>query len=231
VEVTGEAASSAQVLERVGLTPLPPYILAARRALGIRSDEADDRDRYQTVYSHADQAASVAAPTAGLHFTPGLLSALDRAGIARAEVVLHVGSGTFKPVETEFVEQHPMHAEWCCMPAETRAAILETRRQGGRIIPVGTTACRTIEAYAIETEAGRNPDALTTRLLLAPGSTLHWSDGLLTNFHLPRSTLMALAATFLEPSGVERLKAAYRRAMELGFRFYSFGDAMLILPD
>src|SRR5262249_28680554 len=149
VEVGGVAATS-EALERVGLTPLPPYIVAARKHLGVAGDETSDRGRYQTVY--ARQAGSVAAPTAGAHFTPRLRGGVGAAGIERAEVVLHVGSGTFKPVETEFVEQHPMHAEWCSMPAAAVEAVRRTRERGGRVIAVGTTAARTLEAYAAELE-------------------------------------------------------------------------------
>jgi S-adenosylmethionine:tRNA ribosyltransferase-isomerase len=228
VEVGG-VATTGEALERVGLTPLPPYIVAARRHLGVSAEEMSDRERYQTVY--ARQEGSVAAPTAGLHVTPGLLEAIAAAWIERADVVLHVGSGTFKPVETEFVEQHPMHAEWCSMSPETARAIAQTKARGGRVIAVGTTAARTIEAYGewVGPEA-RPPPSITTRLLITPGYRWRWVDGLLTNFHLPRSTLMALVAARLEGDGVSRLKALYRRGLERGYRFYSYGDAMLIAP-
>jgi len=238
VEVTG-SGSTAEVLERVGLTPLPPYILAARKRThqgetGItgkqRGTDEEDRERYQTVY--AREPGSVAAPTAGLHFTPELLERLAAEGIGRADVVLHVGSGTFKPVETEFVEQHPIHAEWCSMPAPAAAAIRQARERGGRVIAVGTTAARTVEAYAAAMEDGANtgpPGGIRTRLMITPGYRWRWVDGLLTNFHLPRSTLMALVASLLAGDGVARLKSLYSRGVERGYRFYSFGDAMLVM--
>ena len=239
------------VLNAVGLTPLPPYILSARRAAGDTGDDADDRRRYQTVYAgqgdRPTPAASVAAPTARLHFTPGLLDALSAQGIARTDVQLHVGAGTFKSVETEHVEDHPIHAEWCSMSPTAVGEIRQTRAAGHRIVAVGTTSVRTIESYAAALTQPMQPvpdqpvpDHLSTRLLLTPGRTLHWTDALLTNFHLPRSTLMALVGAMLQspdespapdgtPVGVVRLKAAYREAISRGYRFYSFGDAMLVL--
>lgn len=233
VRVEGEEGlSSAEVLERVGWTPLPPYILAARKHGGSGGDERADRQEYQTVYAREDQAASVAAPTAGLHFTPELLSRLAAAGIGRADVTLHVGSGTFKPVETDFVEQHPMHAEWCSMSRETVEAIRWTRAAGGRVIPAGTTAARTIESYAAVVERGEEPPPwLQTRLLITPGYRFLWMDGLMTNFHLPRSTLLALVGAVLDVQGdgLARVKSLYERAVGAGYRFYSFGDAMLVV--
>jgi S-adenosylmethionine:tRNA ribosyltransferase-isomerase len=223
VEVTG-AASTAAALDLAGEMPLPPYILAARRRFDPANRDADDRERYQTVF--AREPGSVAAPTAGLHFTPELLAALDSVGIGRAEVLLHVGTGTFKPVETEFVESHPMHEEWCSMGEPAAAAIVKARAKGGRVIAVGTTAARTLEAYAAH--PGRT-EFLLTRLLITPGYQWKSVDGLLTNFHLPRSTLMALVGARLDGDGIARLKAAYRRAMDRGYRFYSYGDAMLVL--
>lgn len=223
VEVSG-ASSTAEALDRVGEMPLPPYILAARKRLDPATRDAEDRERYQTVF--AQEPGSVAAPTAGLHFTPELFAALDSAGIGRAEVVLHVGTGTFKPVETEFVESHPMHEEWCSMSGPAATAIAETRARSGRVIAVGTTAARTLEAYAAE---ANRPEFLRTRLLITPGYRWKSVDGLLTNFHLPQSTLMALVGARLEGDGIGRLKAAYRRAMDRGYRFYSYGDAMLVL--
>lgn len=231
------ALGSPRILDRIGWTPLPPYILAARKQAGRAADDEIDRAGYQTVFARPDQPGSVAAPTAGLHFTPELLAALGAAGVRRAEVVLHVGSGTFKPVESEFVEQHLMHAEWCSMPAETAGAIRAARAAGGRVIPVGTTALRTVEAYAaaVESASGAGlPGSMQTRLLITPGYELRWADGLLTNFHLPRSTLMALVAAVLEAGGggvcgVDRLRALYARAIGSGYRFYSFGDAMLVV--
>lgn len=236
-----------EVLERVGVAPLPPYILAARRAAGMETDAPEDREWYQTVYAEGQQiakwpkgqrakdephaAGSVAAPTAGLHFTEGLLRAVEERGVRIAGVTLHVGAGTFRAVETEFVEQHPMHAEWCSMTAETVALVERTRREGGRVIAVGTTAGRTLEAYAAEVQpTGRVPNAIETRLLITPGYAWRWVDALMTNFHLPRSTLMAMVAARLGENGVDRLKRAYVEAVERGYRFYSYGDAMIVLP-
>ncbi len=239
------------VLEAVGLTPLPPYILAARRAASDPGDDPTDRAQYQTVYAGAEEAnqgGSVAAPTAGLHFTPDLLDHLADKRITRTDVQLHVGAGTFKPVETEHIEDHPIHAEWCTMSPKAVGEISRTRAAGNRIVAVGTTSVRTIESYAAAIAAIGSTDPqhstipahLSTRLLLTPGSPLIWTDALLTNFHLPRSTLMALVAAMLQhpdeppaadatPPGVTRLKAAYHEAITKGYRFYSFGDAMLIL--
>ncbi len=228
------------MLESIGLTPLPPYILAARKAAHDEGDDRVDREQYQTAYASPAQAASVAAPTAGLHFTPALLAALAARGIDRTDVVLHVGAGTFKPVETDTVEAHPMHAEWCSMSAAAVGEIQRTRAAGARVVAVGTTSVRTIESYAPLAAAAELPDHLSTRLLVTPGARFAWTDAMMTNFHLPRSTLMALVAARLQepdepplpdgaPPGVERLKAAYREAIARGYRFYSFGDAMLVL--
>lgn len=217
-----------EVLSRVGTTPLPPYILRARRQRGQASDEAADRAAYQTVY--AGESGSVAAPTAGLHFTPGLLSRLAAAGVERAQVVLHVGPGTFKPVTAEVVEDHEMHAERCSIAPGELERIARARAEGRRVIAVGTTTVRALEAYAREAAGtGRVPASLETRLLIAPGRAPAWVDGLMTNFHLPRSTLMALVASLLA-GGVEQLKRAYAHAAAARYRFYSFGDAMLVLP-
>ncbi|MBM4108230.1 MAG: tRNA preQ1(34) S-adenosylmethionine ribosyltransferase-isomerase QueA [Phycisphaerae bacterium] len=260
VRVLGaEGLSTPTVLERLGLTPLPPYILKARRDRLALVDDRADRGRYQTVLAAHGPAvaaqrvreddgggsASIAAPTAGLHFAPGLLARLESAGVRRAEVVLHVGSGTFRPIEAEVVEEHRMHAEWCRVPEETRAAM--ERARGGRVIAVGTTTARTLESYAAALEGdddlrarvgasglarGVWPDWLSTRLLITPGFRWRWCDALLTNFHLPRSTLLAMVASRLDdpPAGLTRLLDAYRAAVSAGYRFYSFGDAMLILP-
>ncbi|MEM8758548.1 MAG: tRNA preQ1(34) S-adenosylmethionine ribosyltransferase-isomerase QueA [Planctomycetota bacterium] len=215
---------SGGALDRIGLPPLPPYILSRRDRSGEARDRDDDPDRYQTVY--AEQPGSVAAPTAGLHFTPELFRRLGDAGIARTETVLHVGRGTFAPVEAERVEDHPMHAEWCSMTPAARAELASTRAAGGRVIAVGTTSCRTIESFAAANDL---ETALTTRLLITPGYRWLATDGLLTNFHLPRSTLLAMVAALL-PGGVDRLMAVYAEAIRARYRFYSFGDAMLVLP-
>lgn len=247
--VPGVAAED--LLERVGLTPVPPYILAARKRHDIGIADDVDRERYQTVYASEPDPAqgplvaerntriggSVAAPTAGLHFTPELLATLAAGGVPRAEVVLHVGLGTFKPVEAEFVEQHPIHAEWCAIEPHHGQAILDARSrgspssQGSRVIGVGTTTARALESFS--DDHLRTGHAHATKLLITPGH--HWRhlDGLLTNFHLPRSTLLAMVASlFSTPgsSGVERIRALYALAIEHRYRFYSYGDAMLILP-
>lgn len=217
------------VLERVGRTPLPPYILGARKRAGLIVPESDDRNRYQTVYAGVDEGASVAAPTAGLHFTPDLLDELSRMGVLRADVTLHVGTGTFKPVEAEWVEEHPMHSEWCRAGAETMERIAEARAAGRRVIAVGTTAARAMESLAGRS-AAEAAAGVFTRLLVTPGYSWKVVDGLLTNFHLPRSTLMALVAALLD-GGAERLKKIYVEAVREKYRFYSYGDAMLVVPD
>ncbi len=223
----------AAILDRVGLTPLPPYILAARKTQDITIPDSFDRDRYQTMFADEEgPPGSVAAPTAGLHLTPHVLSRLNDGGIGHATVNLSVGTGTFKPVETEFVEQHPMHAEWCAMPPATRQAIHDTRARGGRVFAVGTTAARTIETYAGLEAAGQDPpESIETRILITPGYQWRWVDGLLTNFHLPRSTLLAMVAALLDPThGLPRLKQVYQAAIDERYRFFSYGDAMLVLP-
>jgi S-adenosylmethionine:tRNA ribosyltransferase-isomerase len=220
-----------QVLEHIGSTPLPPYILGARKHAGRQVADERDRDWYQTVYADRAAPGSIAAPTAGLHFTPDLLHRLDEMRVARAGVILHVGAGTFKPVETELVEQHPMHSEWCHTPPATLHALRRAREHDGRIIPVGTTSVRTLESL---------PDPLApdieaqgvireTRLLITPGFTFRYTDALITNFHLPRSTLLALVAARL-PEGLPRLLDIYQRAIAERYRFFSYGDSMLILP-
>ncbi len=221
VRVEGDPETA---LDVIGLPPLPPYILSARQQRGDDADRAEDRERYQTVY--ADEPGSVAAPTAGLHFTPRLLDELSTGGITREDVTLHVGSGTFKPVEAEHVEEHEMHAEWCAMAPGVMHRLRERRAAGGRVIPIGTTSCRTIEAFA---QRHLDQGAIETDLLITPGYDWKLTDGLLTNFHLPRSTLLAMVGALL-PEGVERLKAVYAEAIRERYRFFSFGDAMLILP-
>lgn len=242
VRVDGDSAAAASatldpaaILDRVGHTPLPPYILKAREHTNEPVERASDRDRYQTVY--AKQQGSVAAPTAGLHFTPELLAALDVLGVERVEVTLHVGTGTFKPVEVEIVEEHPMHSEWCSMAVAAVERVRRAKAEGRRVIGVGTTSVRTLESYAmaLESQAGASPASapasLDTKLLITPGYRYRWTDGMLTNFHLPRSTLLAMVGALLSDQGtlgVQRLIARYREAIEKGYRFYSFGDAMLI---
>ncbi len=230
-----DAASSLDLLNAIGLTPVPPYILASRKKSQLSIPDTRDRAAYQTVYAAAkpiEGHGSVAAPTAGLHFTPSLLAQLESAGVHREEVSLDVGLGTFKPVETEFVEQHPMHAEWCHVPRQTAEAI---RNRTGRLIAIGTTAARTLESFETPEEMLRT-DTKETRLLITPGYHFKHIEALLTNFHLPESTLLALVAAFLAPDGsdpaaaIARLKHIYAEAIRERYRFYSFGDAMLILP-
>jgi S-adenosylmethionine:tRNA ribosyltransferase-isomerase len=199
-----------------GAMPLPPYI-AARRA----EDERDLTD-YQTVYAKPE--GSVAAPTAGLHFTPELLERLKAAGVGLHYLTLHVGAGTFLPVKTDLVSEHRMHAEYGEVSAETATALNETRARGGRIVCVGTTSLRLLESAASETGEVQ-PYAGETSIFITPGYRFRTAEVLMTNFHLPRSTLFMLVCAF---SGVERMKAAYAHAVENGYRFYSYGDACLL---
>ncbi len=223
----GDPMPAVSVLERVGSTPLPPYILRQRRVAHEAIDDDHDRLWYQTVYARSDESGSVAAPTAGLHFTPDLLARIASMGVARADVRLDVGVGTFKPIETEHLEDHPMHAEWVRVPGEAIDAIEKARGAGGRAIAVGTTSVRALESVPAG-HAGDWED--WTRLMIAPGHSFARVDGLVTNFHLPRSTLLAMVGALLGPGGVERLKSLYAVAVAEGYRFYSYGDAMLILP-
>ncbi len=211
-------------LDEIGEVPLPPYIVQRRRESGIRAEDeaALDRERYQTVY--ARDPGSVAAPTAGLHFTPELLAALEARGIGRTAVTLHVGAGTFKPVEVENVEDHPMHSERFEVSAESAGAVNRARAAGRRIVAVGTTSVRTLESAA--DESGRvSAGWRDTRLMIAPGYRFRTVDTLITNFHLPRSTLLMLVSAF---AGREAVLAAYAEAVREGYRFFSYGDAMLI---
>ncbi len=208
-----EEAGARGILDAFGTVPLPPYI---RTPL-------TDPERYQTVYGCVE--GSAAAPTAGLHFTPELLAAVRAAGIATATVTLHVGLGTFRPVTAARPEEHHMHAEWLCVPETTSAAVAACRARGGRVIAVGTTVLRTLEARV--DAAGRVPPGEAwTDLYVLPGWRFRAVDGLLTNFHLPRSTLLMLVSAF---AGRERVLAAYREAVRLRYRFFSFGDAMLVI--
>jgi S-adenosylmethionine:tRNA ribosyltransferase-isomerase len=202
-------------LERFGTVPLPPY-------LGRDAADDDDFARYQTTY--AASPGSVAAPTAGLHFTPRLLDDCRRQGVAHAFVTLHVGIGTFRPISARRLDEHRMHAEWCEVPAGTAAAIESTRAAGGRIVAVGTTSVRTLESAAAEgrLRAWRGE----TRLFIRPPYQFQSVDCLLTNFHLPRSTLLVLVGAF---AGRERILQAYAEAVRERYRFFSYGDAMLIL--
>ena len=202
-------------IERYGHTPLPPYI--------ERTDEDVDSERYQTVY--ARESGSVAAPTAGLHFTDELLGAIEKRGVKRAEVVLHVGAGTFKPVEVEDPAEHVMHEESYSLSAESAAALNDVRNAGGSIWAVGTTSVRVLETVAAATGsfAARSGE---TRIFIRPPHQFRAVDRMITNFHLPRSTLLMLVASF---AGYDLVMRAYREAIETGYRFYSYGDAMVII--
>jgi S-adenosylmethionine:tRNA ribosyltransferase-isomerase len=202
-------------IETHGHVPLPPYI--------ARGDEPADAERYQTVY--AREAGSVAAPTAGLHFTPELLAAIDARGARRAEVVLHVGAGTFKPVEVEDPAEHVMHEERYTVPEETAAAFADARAHAGRVWAVGTTTVRTLESALGDTGALRAGSG-ETRIFLRPPARPRAVDALVTNFHLPRSTLIMLVAAF---AGYDLTMRAYREAVAERYRFFSYGDAMAIV--
>lgn len=207
-------ASMIQLLELFGQVPLPPYI----------TNSQADLSQYQTVY--ANKPGAVAAPTAGLHFTPELLDRLTECGVKRAFVTLHVGVGTFRPVEVEDVTTHKMHGEWVEVSAETVEQIRATVAQGGRIIAVGTTTARALEGAA---ESGQlQPFCGKTSLFIYPSYQWRVVQGLITNFHLPRSSLMMMVSALI---GRQRLLALYQEAIAQSYRFYSFGDAMLILPE
>ncbi|MBN9205850.1 tRNA preQ1(34) S-adenosylmethionine ribosyltransferase-isomerase QueA [Methylibium petroleiphilum] len=201
------------LLERHGHVPLPPYI--------EHGDDADDERRYQTVFARAPGA--VAAPTAALHFDAEVLAALEAQGVARASVTLHVGAGTFQPVRVEQLAEHRMHSEWFELPESTVDAIARTRAAGGRVVAVGTTTLRALESAALggELQAG----ARETDIFITPGFTFRVVDRLLTNFHLPRSTLMMLVSAF---AGHERIRTLYTHAIRERYRFFSYGDAMLL---
>jgi len=209
------------LLDDLGLVPLPPYV----------HEPLHDPERYQTVYARVQ--GSVAAPTAGLHFTPTLIDRLQADGVRFAFVTLHVGLDTFRPVKTEHIEDHAMHSEWADLPAETAVAIHQTRRQGGRVVAVGTTAVRVLETAASLPETNLEPETWNLQpfrtwadLFITPGYHFRLVDALITNFHLPRSTLLMLVAAF---TGKPLLDRAYQEAIAQGYRFYSFGDAMLTL--
>ena len=211
-------------LEAVGHTPIPPYILKARDQHSI-VDEVDRR-WYRTVYADAAEAGSVAAPTAGLHFTPELLDRLQARGVERATVTLHVGPGTFAPISAERLEDHVMHEEAWSISSESLAALAARRPSGtaGRIVAVGTTTVRVLESLPDPLPDSALADR--TNLMIAPPWNFRHVDALLTNFHLPHSTLLALVAAMI---GIDRLRSAYDEAIARGYRFYSYGDAMLIL--
>ncbi|WP_146941448.1 tRNA preQ1(34) S-adenosylmethionine ribosyltransferase-isomerase QueA, partial [Bacillus licheniformis] len=201
------------VLESLGEMPLPPYI----------KEQLDDRERYQTVYSKKQ--GSAAAPTAGLHFTEEILDALREKGVHIAFITLHVGLGTFRPVSAENVEEHDMHAEFYEMSEETAALLNRVRQEGGRIISVGTTSTRTLETIASEHDGRFREASGWTSIFIYPGYTFRAIDGMITNFHLPKSSLIMLVSAL---AGREHVLSAYRTAVEHEYRFFSFGDAMLI---
>jgi S-adenosylmethionine:tRNA ribosyltransferase-isomerase len=207
-----------ELMERLGHVPLPPYI--------DREDAAMDRERYQTVY--ARRPGAVAAPTAGLHFDESLIAALDRKGVERVSLTLHVGAGTFQPVRVDDIEAHEMHAEYLEVPASVCAAVEAARARGGRVIAVGTTAVRSMETAAGNSGNGRilQPFRGDSRIFIYPGYQFLVVDGIVTNFHLPESTLLMLVSAF---AGMDEIRAAYSHAIEERYRFFSYGDAMLIL--
>jgi S-adenosylmethionine:tRNA ribosyltransferase-isomerase len=201
-----------EILERLGRMPLPPYIKA----------ELQDAERYQTVYSR--EPGSAAAPTAGLHFTDELLETIAAKGVKLCYVTLHVGLGTFRPVKEDEIEDHAMHSEFCMIPEETARIVSDTKRGGGRVVAVGTTSCRTLESFA--REDGTLPAASGwTDIFIYPGYRFECVDALVTNFHLPESTLIMLVSAL---AGRERVLNAYQTAVEERYRFFSFGDAMFI---
>ena len=197
------------VLDRIGQMPLPPYI----------TEKLEDKERYQTVYSR--ELGSAAAPTAGLHFTKELLAQIAAKGVKICYVTLHVGLGTFRPVKEEEIEDHPMHAEFCIVPEETARIVTETKKAGGRVIAVGTTSCRTLESFANE-DGTLDPRSGWTSIFIYPGYRFKCIDALVTNFHLPESTLIMLVSAL---AGREIVLNAYKVAVEERYRFFSFGDA------
>ena len=201
-----------EVLDRLGKMPLPPYI----------KEELQDRERYQTVYSKV--VGSAAAPTAGLHFTKELLEKVQAMGVGIGYVTLHVGLGTFRPVKEDEITEHEMHSEYCVIPQETADLINRTRANGGRVICVGTTSCRTVESWA-EEDGTMQASAGWTNIFIYPGYRFKVTDALITNFHLPESTLIMLVSAL---AGREHILAAYEEAVREKYRFFSFGDAMFI---
>ena len=201
-----------EILEKLGQMPLPPYI----------KEKLEDPERYQTVY--ARDPGSAAAPTAGLHFTRELLEEIENRGVKTCRVTLHVGLGTFRPVKEENIEDHPMHSEFCIVPEETAETVNRTHAEGGRVIAVGTTSCRTLESFAGSDGILRAGSGWTD-IFIYPGYRFRTVNALITNFHLPESTLIMLVSAL---AGRENIQNAYRRAVELRYRFFSFGDAMFI---
>jgi S-adenosylmethionine:tRNA ribosyltransferase-isomerase len=206
-------------LARLGQMPLPPYIAAKRAA------DAQDTDDYQTVF--AEHSGAVAAPTASLHFDQSILDSLTEMGVSFSKVTLHVGAGTFLPVKTDDVSDHKMHAEWGCIDAVAASEIAQTKASGGRVIPVGTTALRLIETAA-RASGGITPWVGETDIFIKPGFEFAVADGLITNFHLPKSTLMMLVSALM---GVAQIKDIYAHAIDENYRFFSYGDSSLLLPN
>lgn len=204
------------VLDEIGQMPLPPYI----------KEKLENNERYQTVYSN--EVGSAAAPTAGLHFTTEQLEEIKAAGINIGKVTLHVGLGTFRPVKEENISEHKMHSEHYDLPSETAELINRTKANGGRVIAVGTTSCRTLESVATKFDGEIKPDEGNTDIFIYPGYQFKAIDGLITNFHLPESTLIMLVSAFL---GKDKTMAAYKTAVEERYRFFSFGDAMIIIDE
>ena len=221
VVLTPESGSIKEIMRRFGHMPLPPYI--------ERADNAEDRERYQTLYGRRDGA--VAAPTAGLHFDKALLDQLDAAGIQRAEVTLHVGAGTFQPVRVENIADHSMHSEHVEVKQTCVDAVRACRERGGRVIAIGTTAVRSLETAVADQSEDATPEAIIqpfhgdTDIFLYPGCQFRVVDAMVTNFHLPESTLMMLVSAFV---GIETIRKAYETAIENRYRFFSYGDAMFL---
>ncbi len=215
---TGGGPPLADILRAIGHMPLPPYIQ--------RADEQADQERYQTVYARREGA--VAAPTAGLHFTEELLRQLDERGVRRAMVTLHVGAGTFQPVRADDIKDHVMHAEYVEVDESVCAAVRETRALGGRVVAVGTTAVRSLESACQNADKALRTLQGDTDIFIYPGYRFRCVDAMITNFHLPESTLLMLVSAF---AGRERVLAAYRVAVAAGYRFFSYGDAMFITTD
>jgi S-adenosylmethionine:tRNA ribosyltransferase-isomerase len=211
------------LLERIGWVPLPPYIKRSHQDPGAREIDDEDRQRYQTVY--ARRAGAVAAPTAGLHLTEELLADIAAGGVRIAPVTLHVGLGTFEPIRARRLEDHRVHAEWYELPADSAETIASARASGGRVVAIGTTTARVLET-CVNADGRLQSGRGTTDIFIYPPYRFRAVDVLLTNFHLPCSTLLAMVFAF---AGRQRVLAAYRQAIELAFRFYSYGDAMLIV--
>lgn len=205
-----------RAIDRIGHVPLPPYIK--------REDRLSDRDRYQTIY--ARERGSIAAPTAGLHFTESVFDSLASLGVERSELTLHVGYGTFKPIRSEHVDDHVVDTETCVVPADAAVALTLARSEGRRIIAVGTTTMRALESLTVQEDDRIRSSTADAQLFIRPGHEFRIGTGLITNFHLPRSSLLLLVAAF---AGRERILRTYREAVAQGYRFYSYGDAMAIL--